>query len=154
MNINRGDVMRKHYFKLSFFLGLSVLFIAGCASTKPRKPDPMMDSQSQVTQLQSQLQAKDQQIQELQYQLQSTQNSIQTTSSNFSSGSGRSSNVRVSGVSVEDVQRALARAGLDPGPVDGRFGKKTKSAIKAFQRRHDLTADGVVGERTWSYLKG
>ncbi|OGW83258.1 MAG: hypothetical protein A3C47_02020 [Omnitrophica bacterium RIFCSPHIGHO2_02_FULL_51_18] len=61
--------------------------------------------------------------------------------------------MRVSGVSVEDVQRALIRSGFDPGPVDGHAGKKTKAAIREFQRRNNLKVDGIVGEQTWSRLK-
>jgi peptidoglycan hydrolase-like protein with peptidoglycan-binding domain len=55
-------------------------------------------------------------------------------------------------VSATELQRALLRAGFDPGPVDGKLGKKTKAAVKAFQRKQGLTADGVVGEKTWSAL--
>ena len=61
--------------------------------------------------------------------------------------------IRVSGVSILDIQRALKRAGFDPGTLDGRLGKKTKSAIKDFQRNNGLKADGIVGEKTWSLLK-
>lgn len=146
--------MHRIYRQIPFlFLGGLVL-AAGCASTKARKAaESAPDPQTQITQLQSELAAKDQQIQELQYQLQSYQTAIQTPSNFSGAKTGTSSYIRVSGVSVEDVQRALKQAGFDPGPVDGRIGKKTKSAIKEFQRRHHLTADGIVGERTWSYLK-
>ena len=40
-------------------------------------------------------------------------------------------------------------------PVDGIFGPKTESAVKAFQRVFGLTQDGIVGKATWyklSYL--
>ena len=33
--------------------------------------------------------------------------------------------------------------------VDGVFGTETENAVKAFQRIFDLTADGVVGKKTW-----
>lgn len=131
---------------------VSTIFISGCATTRARKPDEKADMVNQVTVLQNELQAKDQQIQELQGQLDSYQRSLQGGSSatNFSSGS--SGMIRVSGVHVTDVQHALSKAGFDPGPIDGKPGKKTKSAIKAFQRQNDLKADGIVGEKTWSLL--
>ena len=147
--------MSKSTYKIPLLFILVLVFTAGCATTKPRHADSAPDPATQIAQLQSENQAKDQQIQELQYQLQTAQSSLQSVpATNFSgTGTTHSKYIRVSGVSVEDVQKALVRAGLDPGPVDGKMGRKTKSAIKAFQRKNNLSADGVVGEKTWSYLK-
>ena len=36
--------------------------------------------------------------------------------------------------------------------VDGAFGGKTENAVKDFQNKHKLTADGIVGPRTWEAL--
>jgi hypothetical protein len=58
------------------------------------------------------------------------------------------------GKTVEDLQRELKAAGCDPKGVDGQFGAKTKNAVEAFQRKHHLTADGVVGPKTWAALGG
>ena len=33
---------------------------------------------------------------------------------------------------------------------DGDFGEKTEQATKIFQKAHSLTADGVVGNKTWN----
>lgn len=54
---------------------------------------------------------------------------------------------------VRDLQSALSRWGFSMTP-DGKFGQSTLSAVKAFQRRHGLDDDGVVGPRTWSLLQG
>ncbi len=51
------------------------------------------------------------------------------------------------------VQRALKRAGSDPGPVDGRKGPLTTAAIKAFQRDNNLPETGKADEATWAELK-
>ncbi len=144
--------MRKSYNPISLFFLASLVFIAGCATTRAKR-DTTADLQSQVTELRSQLQTKDQEIQELQARLESNDRAIQNVPTYAGSNISSSSLIRVSGVSVKDVQQALARAGLDPGPVDGRMGKKTKAAIKEFQRSHHLRADGIVGEKTWSLLK-
>ena len=145
--------MTKNTFKFSIFLIAALFSIAGCATTRARKPEPVVDQNSQVAELQKQLQEKDQQIQDLQYQLTNNQQSISSSNSSTGSKSNKSSIIRVSGVSVMDVQKALVRAGFDPGPVDGHVGKKTKSALKQFQRKHNLSADGVVGDKTWDLLK-
>lgn len=134
-------------------LSLTALVAAtGCATTRARKADPQATA-AQVESLQAELAAKDQQIQDLQYQLESYQQSYQSSSGASSRVSTRSSVIRVKGVTAKAVQRALSDAGYDPGPIDGRIGKKTKAAIKEFQRRNNLKADGIVGERTWSLLK-
>ena len=36
--------------------------------------------------------------------------------------------------------------------VDGIFGTGTTAAVRAFQRRHGLTVDGVVGKTTWDAI--
>ena len=58
------------------------------------------------------------------------------------------------GQHVKDLQRELKHAGFDPGGVDGVFGPHTQAAVKAFQKSHGLTADGVVGHHTWGKLGG
>lgn len=56
------------------------------------------------------------------------------------------------GDEVADLQTILnARYGADL-EVDGNFGKATEAAVKAFQKSHGLTADGVVGAKTWKAL--
>ena len=36
--------------------------------------------------------------------------------------------------------------------IDGQFGPKTQSAVRSFQRRHGLSATGVVNGLTWDAL--
>lgn len=47
-----------------------------------------------------------------------------------------------SGAAVRALQRRLRAAGVDPGPVDGRFGPRTEAAVRAFQRAHHLDRTG------------
>jgi len=56
------------------------------------------------------------------------------------------------GKAVADVQNALKRGGFLSGPADGRFGASTQAAVKAFQARRSMAADGVVGQATWAAL--
>ena len=58
------------------------------------------------------------------------------------------------GPAVLELQRALARDGFDPGPLDGQFGRGTERAVRAFQRANGLDVDGVVGPHTRRALAG
>jgi peptidoglycan hydrolase-like protein with peptidoglycan-binding domain len=58
------------------------------------------------------------------------------------------------GPAVAEAQRLLRQAGLKPGPADGDFGPRTQAAVQAFQHQQGLTADGIVGPKTWAALKG
>jgi peptidoglycan hydrolase-like protein with peptidoglycan-binding domain len=55
-------------------------------------------------------------------------------------------------VAVRGVQRRLIQLGFDPGEIDGDFGDKTEAAVKAFQEKYKLEADGIVGPLTWAAL--
>lgn len=60
------------------------------------------------------------------------------------------------GGEVKALQRLLTGSGYGIGSygVDGVFGNDTVTAVKAFQKANGLTADGVVGQKTWSKLLG
>lgn len=57
-----------------------------------------------------------------------------------------------SGGEVKEVQRRLKNWGYYSGSVDGIFGSKTAEAVKYFQRKNGLTADGIVGRATYEAL--
>lgn len=54
---------------------------------------------------------------------------------------------------VKKVQSLLTALGYDPGPVDGKMGKKTADAIEAFQKEAGLTPDGEVTAELLDALK-
>ena len=57
------------------------------------------------------------------------------------------------GPEVTKIQQALARVNGNVGtPVDGNFTRRTGSAVKVFQKEHQLTVDGEVGPDTWVKL--
>ena len=53
---------------------------------------------------------------------------------------------------VRLLQTKLKSLGYYKGSVDGSFGSGTTDAVKAFQRAHNLTADGVAGGGTLNKL--
>lgn len=57
-----------------------------------------------------------------------------------------------SGEVVRTIQQKLVRWGYFNGPVDGIYGSKTASAVKSFQRKNGLTADGITGNATLKAL--
>lgn len=36
--------------------------------------------------------------------------------------------------------------------IDGKFGAKTDAAVRAYQSKHGLTVDGIVGPKTWTSM--
>lgn len=53
--------------------------------------------------------------------------------------------------SVETLQNLLRDVQYDL-EVDGRFGEETEKYVKQFQKDNNLTADGIVGSKTWKAL--
>jgi peptidoglycan hydrolase-like protein with peptidoglycan-binding domain len=55
---------------------------------------------------------------------------------------------------VSALQKALLNFGgpntpTDPGPIDGKFGQSTESAVRAYQTQQNISVDGAVGDQTW-----
>lgn len=59
-------------------------------------------------------------------------------------GSGLSTPSRA----VRSLQQKLTAGGFTPGPVDGRFGPMTRTAVERFQQADGLAVDGIVGPHT------
>ena len=57
-----------------------------------------------------------------------------------------------SGGEVKEVQRRLKSWGYYKGEIDGIYGSKTVEAVKNFQRKNGLKADGVAGRATFAAL--
>ena len=51
----------------------------------------------------------------------------------------------------EQVKQLQVKLQLDPV---GNFGPKTEEAVKIWQAAHGLTADGMVGDKTWAMIMG
>ena len=57
-----------------------------------------------------------------------------------------------SGAVVREIQTRLKNWGYYSGAVDGVYGSKTEEAVRWFQRKNGLTADGQAGSQTLAAL--
>ena len=132
---------------LRILLSIFILMnLAGCATTKKESAKIQVQQlQSQIGDLEMQLKQRDEEIQGLEKELDKAER-VKSTSAKTAPGD-------VSKVSSKQIQTALKNAGFYDGSIDGKVGKNTKKAICAFQEANGLTADGVVGNKTWSKLK-
>ena len=64
------------------------------------------------------------------------------------SSSGGGLRLNSTGTDVRNLQQDLTTLGYYWAEVTGNFGEKTQAAVKAFQEKNDLTADGVAGTDT------
>ena len=57
-----------------------------------------------------------------------------------------------SGTEVTQIQQKLSSLGYYNGAIDGVYGTQTKNAVIRFQKDCGLTADGIAGSKTLTYL--
>lgn len=57
-----------------------------------------------------------------------------------------------SGTEVTQIQQKLQSLGYYNGNIDGIYGTETKNAVIEFQKSCGLTADGIAGTKTLTYL--
>lgn len=69
-------------------------------------------------------------------------------STSSTSSSGSSLKLGSSGTKVRDLQQNLTTLGYYWAEITGSYGSKTEAAVKTFQQRNNLTADGVAGSKT------
>nr|VFK18841.1 MAG: Putative peptidoglycan binding domain-containing protein [Candidatus Kentron sp. LFY] len=53
---------------------------------------------------------------------------------------------------ITDIQKALKKAGHDPGPIDGAVGDRTMAAVNAFQKAKGLPVDPYLNAATLEAL--
>lgn len=56
------------------------------------------------------------------------------------------------GTEVRNIQQRLKDWGYYKGSVDGIYGTATRNAVIKFQKKHNITADGVCGPKTLSLI--
>ena len=131
-------------------VALAVFNLAGCATTRRSQVDlEIQQLHTRIRQLEREAQQKDRKISGMEYELQ-----------NIRAGSEEAKVLRIGSeermkthqITSKNIQLALKKAGFYNGLIDGEIGPGTKKSIKEFQKANGLTADGVVGKKTWAEL--
>ncbi|MBM3253343.1 MAG: hypothetical protein FJZ16_03705 [Candidatus Omnitrophica bacterium] len=131
---------------------ISMLSI-GCATTSTQQIQESQQLKARIVQLESEIQKREEQKNQLEAQLEETRRSKENIERKlgYVSAGGTIKDFE-SPNAIKKIQTALKNAGYEVGPIDGKMGRKTKEAIKDFQRENGLTADGIVGQKTWAKL--
>jgi peptidoglycan hydrolase-like protein with peptidoglycan-binding domain len=148
-----------------FRILLGIVFLAtitGCATTGAKNSQEQL--QMRITDLEKKVEEKDSEIVDLQYQVKDISSKVTSGSPEDSASTESTSTIKGSSkiftdeiirvdASIKDIQTALKNAGSYSGKIDGKVGSGTKAAIMDFQKNNNLSADGVLGRRTWKALK-
>jgi murein L,D-transpeptidase YcbB/YkuD len=131
----------------------------------------MDNIQIKVAQLENTVKQQSQEMEALKYEIQDISNEInrldmnslrgpveepllkEKTSTSAPAKTDKNDDIIRVEITPQQLQTALKKAGYYDGIVDGKIGPKTKEAITQFQKDHGLTADGVVGKKTWAEIK-
>ena len=141
-------------FKRVFLFSLLVLFgisLAGCTTAACKQKDlELQGLKNHVSLLESQIQSKEQEISGLQDALNKAneQPKVETVEPGKEKVAAKVKQHH----SIKDAQLALKNAGYDPGTIDGRMGKQTREALRAFQKANNLTVNGKADKKTWALL--
>ncbi len=124
-----------------------IFALVGCATTKKTATGSGVEElQTKVSDLEKQLQSKDEEIRDLEERLSKMKTPETEEIVN-------AQEVDISKVTPKSIQTTLKNAGFYSGVIDGKIGRKTKEAIKEFQKANGLKADGTVGKQTWAKLQ-
>lgn len=147
-----------------FITLLSVVISAvftGCATTGTSQIQENQQLKARIVQLESEIQKREDQKKQLEAQMEEERRSKENFEKRVKLGYVNKNDKDFrnfdSPNAIKKIQAALKNAGYDVGLIDGKMGTKTKNSVKKFQKENNLTADGVVGSKTWaklsSYLK-
>ena len=139
-------------FRKVFVFSLLVIFavsLAGCATTACKQKDlELQGLKNHVSLLETQIQTKDEEIKGLQEAVAKSNEQQAAVISAPVAKETAGSEMKSHRLTVKETQTALKNAGYDPGKIDGHIGKQTRDALKAFQKAHNLVANGKANKKT------
>ena len=133
-------------------LFIFLITLSGCATTRKQNELQMQGLRNQIQALEAQIQAKDREINNLKDEFGKAQEGKEVVLAKEVSKKQFIGEVK-SRPNVRHIQTALKNAGYNPGAIDGKMGKQTRDAIRAFQRANNLAVDAKAGKQTWELLK-
>jgi preprotein translocase subunit SecF len=128
-------------------LFIFVFSLTGCATARKKREMELQGLRNQISVLEAQVQTKDEEINGLKDALSKAAEEKEVLTKKKVIGEVKAR------PNAKQIQVALRNAGYNPGRIDGRLGKQTKDAIRAFQKNNNLAVDGKVGKQTWNLLK-
>ncbi|MCX5701388.1 MAG: peptidoglycan-binding domain-containing protein [Candidatus Omnitrophica bacterium] len=134
-----------------FLLPILLITLAGCATARKQNNLEIQGLRNQVSALEAQLEAKDEELSTLRSGLDKM--SEEKWSKAKATGKIKAVGEVKSRPTIKQIQTALTNAGYNPGVIDGRMGRQTREAIRAFQSTNNLMVDGKVGKKTWGLLE-
>jgi len=142
-------------------LGLFILFILGGCVTTPLKQPSSLSTQiknkdAQIADLAAALESERQAKQRCQEAVAQRDKKIEQLTIALNKKQGLVSDSPKSRdyyFFVIAIQSALRNAGFPLGLIDGKFGERTRNALKNFQKQNGLGEDGKLNKRTWELLR-
>ncbi len=134
--------------KKVLLLGVAAVFVfslSGCATMCKKNDLEAQGLRDKVSALETQLREKDDEINSL-------KESAAKSSEAVNANAGKVVEAKQQ-ADPKQIQTALKNAGYYEGTIDGKMGKKTRKAVKEFQKANNLPVDGKVGKKTWLALK-
>jgi outer membrane murein-binding lipoprotein Lpp len=146
--------MRKRYIIYAILLVFASAALAGCGTTAKKK-DEISGIKSRVDTLESRVDSVEAKQTEL-AQARMAEAQAYDEAAERERQAKTNISVKLKDLPTRErtkaIQTCLKNAGFYKGKVDGVKGKKTKRAIKEFQKAHGLKVDGIVGRKTWDAL--
>ncbi len=119
---------------------LALPLLAGCGTKVRILSLELRELKGRVSHLETQFGRHDESLREMQTQVE--QNSIQPKAARVSTVKAFQQARSKAKLTTRELQIALRNAGHNPGPLDGKVGRRTVSATRAFQRHLGLMVTG------------
>lgn len=133
---------------------LALPFLTGCGATTQIMQLEMRDLKNRLAHLESEFGRHEESIREIRTSTQAAP-AIQPAPAEalpvvnpWSARSERPAEQPRRPMTTRDVQKALRNVGANPGPIDGKMGRRTRAALRAYQRRNGLAVSGRADRQT------